>query len=62
VLVAPFIAVSLDPLVRWLIAHKIKRSRAVALILTVIALLLAGLGYATICLAPSASTAARRWA
>jgi predicted PurR-regulated permease PerM len=49
VLVAAFIAVSPDPLVRWLIAPKIKRSRAVALILTVIALLLAGLGYATIC-------------
>ena len=48
-LVAAFIAVSPDPLVRWLIAPKIKRSRAVALILTVIALLLAGLGYATIC-------------
>jgi predicted PurR-regulated permease PerM len=47
VLVAAFIAVSLDPLVRWLVAHKIKRLRAVALIVTVIALLLAGLGYAT---------------
>ena len=48
VLVAAFIAVSLDPVVRWLVAHKIKRSRAVALIVTVIALLLAGFGYATI--------------
>src|SRR5262245_12972489 len=48
ILVAAFIAVSLDPIVRWLIAHKIKRSRAVALVVTVFLLLLAGLGYATI--------------
>jgi predicted PurR-regulated permease PerM len=48
VMVAAFIAVSLDPAVRWLIAHKIKRSRAVALIVTVVLLLLAGFGYATI--------------
>jgi predicted PurR-regulated permease PerM len=48
VAVAAFIAVSLDPAVRWLIAHKIKRSRAVALIVTVVLLLLAGFGYATI--------------
>ncbi len=46
--VAAFIAVSLDPAVRWLIAHKIKRSRAVALIVTIVLLLLAGFGYATI--------------
>ena len=48
VLVAAFIAVSLDPVVRWLVANKIKRSRAVALIVIVIALVLAGFGYATI--------------
>ena len=48
VVVAAFIAVSLDPAVRWLIAHKIKRSRAVALIITVVLLALAGFGYATI--------------
>jgi predicted PurR-regulated permease PerM len=48
VVVAAFIAVSLDPAVRWLIAHKIKRSRAVALIVTVVLLALAGFGYATI--------------
>jgi predicted PurR-regulated permease PerM len=48
VVVAAFIAVSLDPVVRWLVAHKIKRSRAVALIVTTVTLLLAGLGYATI--------------
>ena len=48
VVVAAFIAVSLDPAVRWLIAHKIKRSRAVALIVTIVLLLLAGFGYATI--------------
>jgi predicted PurR-regulated permease PerM len=48
VVVAAFIAVSLDPAVRWLIAHKIKRSRAVALIVTAVLLLLAGFGYATI--------------
>jgi predicted PurR-regulated permease PerM len=48
VVVAAFIAVSLDPVVRWLVAHKIKRSRAVALIVTTVMLLLAGFGYATI--------------
>ena len=48
VLVAAFIAVSLDPAVRWLIAHKVKRSRAVLLVVVVFLLLLAGLGYATI--------------
>ena len=48
VAVAAFIAVSLDPAVRWLIAHKIKRSRAVALIVTIVLLLLAAFGYATI--------------
>jgi predicted PurR-regulated permease PerM len=48
VLVAAFIAVSLDPAVRWLIAHKIKRSRAVLIVVVVFLLLLAGFGYATI--------------
>ena len=48
VFVAAFIAVSLDPAVRWLIAHKVKRSRAVALVVAVFLLLLGGFGYATI--------------
>ncbi|HEY7176682.1 MAG TPA: AI-2E family transporter [Micromonosporaceae bacterium] len=48
VLVAAFIAVSLDPVVRWLIAHRVKRSRAVALVVVVFLLALGGFGYATI--------------
>src|SRR5262245_48751480 len=48
VLVAAFIAVSLDPAVRWLIAHRVKRSRAVALVVILFLLALAGFGYATI--------------
>lgn len=43
VLVALFIAVSLDPLVRWLIRHKVKRSVAVTGILLVFLVAIGGL-------------------
>ncbi|HKE64015.1 MAG TPA: AI-2E family transporter [Micromonosporaceae bacterium] len=48
VLVAAFIAVSLDPVVRWLMAHKFRRSWAVTLVFVVFALALAGFLYATV--------------
>jgi predicted PurR-regulated permease PerM len=38
VLIAAFIAVSLDPAIRWLIRHRVKRGQAVALIFLVLAL------------------------
>jgi predicted PurR-regulated permease PerM len=40
--------VSLDPAVRWLISHRIRRSRAVAIVLGLVALAVAGFMYATI--------------
>jgi predicted PurR-regulated permease PerM len=43
ILIAAFIAISLDPAVRWLIRHRIKRSRAVAIVLLSIVVLAAGL-------------------
>jgi predicted PurR-regulated permease PerM len=43
VLIAMFLAVSLDPAVRWLVRHGLKRSRAVAVIFLVAFALVAGL-------------------
>lgn len=48
VIVAVFIAVSLDPAVRWMIRHGVRRSRAVAIIGVATLLLIAGFLYATI--------------
>ena len=42
VLIAAFIAVSLDPAVRWLIRHKVRRGQAVAVIFLSVVALLAG--------------------
>ncbi|GIH20611.1 AI-2E family transporter [Rugosimonospora africana] len=43
ILIAAFIAISLDPPVRWLIRHGIKRSRAVAIVLVLVLIVAAGL-------------------
>lgn len=43
VLVSLFVAVSLDPAVRWLVRHRVRRPYAVAMILTAVLVLLAGL-------------------
>ena len=43
VIIALFIAVSLDPLVRWMIGRRVKRSHAVAVVWVFLLLLLAGL-------------------
>jgi predicted PurR-regulated permease PerM len=41
VLIAAFIAVSLDPAVRWMVRHKVKRGQAVAIIFLSVVMLLA---------------------
>jgi predicted PurR-regulated permease PerM len=43
ILIAAFVAISLDPPVRWLIRHGIKRSRAVAIVLILVLVVTAGL-------------------
>jgi predicted PurR-regulated permease PerM len=43
ILIAAFVAISLDPPVRWLIRHGIKRSRAVAIVLVLVLGVTAGL-------------------
>ncbi len=43
ILIAAFVAISLDPPVRWLIRHGIKRSRAVAIVLILVLGVTAGL-------------------
>ncbi|HEY2674047.1 MAG TPA: AI-2E family transporter [Rugosimonospora sp.] len=43
ILIAAFIAISLDPPVRWLIRHGVKRPRAVAIILVIVFVVAAGL-------------------
>jgi predicted PurR-regulated permease PerM len=45
---AAFVAMSLDPAVRWLVSRGVKRSYAVAIIAGVTALLIAGFLYATV--------------
>jgi predicted PurR-regulated permease PerM len=48
VVVAAFIAMSLDPAVRWMISKGVKRSQAVAIIFMLVVLAVAGFLYATI--------------
>lgn len=48
VVIAAFIAMSLDPAVRWLIAKGLKRSSAVAVVMLTVVLAIAGFCYATI--------------
>jgi predicted PurR-regulated permease PerM len=42
VLIAIFLAISLDPLVRWMVAHRVKRGQAVLIIFVALLLLITG--------------------
>jgi predicted PurR-regulated permease PerM len=42
VLIAIFLAISLDPVVRWMVAHRVRRGQAVLIIFVVLLLLLTG--------------------
>src|SRR5215475_8259137 len=42
VLIAIFLAISLDPLVRWMVAHRVKRGQAVLIIFVALLLLVTG--------------------